>query len=169
MCMEDEMPTGTMMNYYKVCKRKLWLDYHSVTFYSRSEDVSIGKKIQEDSYSRERKSIMVDGNIEIDTIDGSKIKEIKKSSSLEKASIFQLKYYLYYMQKKKGLENLLGILSYPRERKKEEITLNQKDIKEIEKAIKEVNKIISRESPPDKEKKDYCKNCAFYEYCWDKR
>jgi CRISPR/Cas system-associated exonuclease Cas4 (RecB family) len=35
--------TGTKIAYYFLCKRKLWLFSHNITFEQESEDVKIGK------------------------------------------------------------------------------------------------------------------------------
>lgn len=35
--------TGTLINYYYVCKRKCWLFYNKINLEDNSEDVRIGK------------------------------------------------------------------------------------------------------------------------------
>ncbi|MDP2208215.1 MAG: Dna2/Cas4 domain-containing protein, partial [Bacteroidota bacterium] len=63
------MTTGTHINYYFVCHRKLWLFSHGLSMEQTSDTVLIGKLIDENSYSREEKGIDIDGVINIDWID----------------------------------------------------------------------------------------------------
>ena len=56
--MEKEV-SGIMVYYYKVCKRKLWYFSNGITMEHNSEDVKIGKSIDEDSYYDEDKHINI--------------------------------------------------------------------------------------------------------------
>lgn len=55
-----------MMYYYYVCKRKLWYFYHEIQMEQESENVAIGKLLDETSYKREDKHINIDNVINID-------------------------------------------------------------------------------------------------------
>ncbi|MFH1897759.1 MAG: Dna2/Cas4 domain-containing protein [Candidatus Desantisbacteria bacterium] len=48
--------TGTQVNYYLICKRKLWLFSHHLEMEATSDLVTLGKVLQEESYSRKHKS-----------------------------------------------------------------------------------------------------------------
>ncbi|MDN5343635.1 MAG: CRISPR-associated exonuclease Cas4 [Oceanotoga sp.] len=64
--------------YFNICKRKLWLFSHNLNFEDENIDVKIGKVIEEESYSSQKKNYMID-NINIDYIKKNKtIHEIKK-------------------------------------------------------------------------------------------
>ena len=92
--------TGVMMYYYKVCPRKLWYFYHEIQMEQDNENVLIGKILDEDVYKREDKHINIDNVINIDFIKSEGVlHEIKKSKKIEEASIFQVKYYFYYLSK----------------------------------------------------------------------
>lgn len=54
--MEKEI-TGMMMYYFYVCKRKLWYFYYEIKMEQESQNVSIGKLLDETSYGREDKHI----------------------------------------------------------------------------------------------------------------
>jgi len=41
------MINGTMINYYFLCKRKLWLSSNRINLEQNSEEVQIGKEIHE--------------------------------------------------------------------------------------------------------------------------
>ncbi len=163
--MEKPRITGIKINYYYVCKRKLWLFSHNITMEHTSENVEIGKIIHEKKYERKRKEIRLDG-IKIDFFEANKgiIHEIKKSKSINIAHKTQLKYYLWYF-KNIGIE-AIGSLDYPEIRQKETIELKENDVKEIEQIITDIEKIISEKSPPDVINSKICKKCSYYDLCY---
>ncbi len=155
-----------MFYYYFVCKRKLWFFSNEIQLENENEDVKLGKLIDDNSYSREEKHILIDNTINIDFIKDWKIlHEIKKQKSIEKAGIWQVKYYLYFL-KKRGIYLEKGILDYPKLKKREEIFLSEEDEKEIEKVLENIKEIIQEEKPPKLEKLKICKKCAYFEYCY---
>jgi len=50
--------------------------------------------------------------------------------------------------------------------RKEDVELDERDEKEIGKAIKEVRKIKVMKAPPPVKKKSYCRTCAYYNFCF---
>ncbi|MDI6708093.1 MAG: CRISPR-associated protein Cas4 [Candidatus Thermoplasmatota archaeon] len=120
--------TGTQINYYFVCKRKLWLFSNNLEMEHFSDTVLLGKLLHETSYARKFKEIELEG-IKIDFLEkGCEIHEIKKSKKIENAHIYQLLYYLYYL-KKLGIYGR-GIINYPLLRRKVDVELT--DVKEKE-------------------------------------
>ena len=102
--------SGSMINYYFICKRKLWLFTKNIQFETGSENVILGKIIDEESYSNKRKQIQLDQTINIDFLDDWRIvHEVKKSKALEESAIWQVRYYIYYMQEK-GISIEYGII-----------------------------------------------------------
>lgn len=159
--------TGVMVQYYVACKRELWFFANRINLNVYNELIELGKLIHEKSYEREKKSILIDDTISIDFIKKSSdliVFEIKKSSKLKKSVMYQLLYYLYYL-KKKGIK-AVGYLLYPKERKRQKITLTLEKEKELEEIIKDIPRIVSRDVPPPPSKKPYCKSCSYYEFCW---
>lgn len=158
--------TGVMFYYYFVCKRKLWCFANGIQLEDENEDVIIGKLIDENSYSKEDKHIMIDNTINIDFIKDWKIlHEVKKEKSIEEVGIWQLKYYIYFLRKR-GIDIEKGILDYPKIRQREEVTLEERDMEKIENILNEIKNIISLKTPPKLEKLKICKKCAYYEYCY---
>ena len=157
--------TGTQINYYFVCKRKLWLFSKNISMEQNSELVEIGSILHYTSYSRKRKEIQLEG-IKIDFFEKNRgiIHEVKKSKSIENAHIWQLKYYLYYF-KQLGI-NVTGEINYPLLRKIEKIELTEDDEMEIEEIMKKIHQIISLEIPPKKQNKKICKKCSYFELCY---
>ena len=98
--------TGMMVYYYFVCKKKLWYFANQIQMEQNSELVEIGKIIDETSYKNQEKHILIDNTINIDFIKNNVIlNEVKKTKSIEEASIWQVKYYMYYLEQK-GVENI---------------------------------------------------------------
>lgn len=158
--------SGTMFYYYFVCKRKLWFFSNGIQLEEDNEDVILGKLIDENSYSKELKHILIDNTVNIDFIKDWKIlHEVKKQKSIEEAGIWQLKYYLYFL-KIRGINIEKGILDYPKLKKREEIFLSKDDEKKIKEILSEIEKITLMEKPPELEKLKICKKCAYFEYCY---
>ena len=109
--------TGTQINYYFVCHRKLWLFTKDIRFEDENEYVQLGRLIDENTYKRNKKQIEI-GKIKIDFIDNKGvIHEIKKSNKIEKAHIHQVKYYILTL-KRMGVENITGEIDYPKLKKR---------------------------------------------------
>ena len=158
--------SGMMFYYYFVCKRKLWFFTNEIQMESENEDVIIGKLIDENSYSRELKHVLIDNTVNIDFIKEWKIlHEVKKQKSVEEAGIWQLKYYIYFLRKR-GINIEKGILDYPKLKKREEIFLTEEDEKRIEEVLLEIREIVNLKLPPKLEKLKICKKCAYFEYCY---
>lgn len=132
---------------------------------SENENVSVGKFIDESSYIKNRKHIMINNEINLDFIERSNtIHEIKKSRKIEKASIWQVKYYLYYL-KKRNIYNLNAKIDYPLLKKTVEVELTEEDETTLDNCIQDIKRIVSCEFPPKLELKNICKSCAFEDLC----
>ena len=157
--------TGVQVNYYFICKTKLWLFSHCTTMEHTSDTVHLGKLVHEKSYrGTEQVSI---GRISIDFVEkGDKmiLHEVKKSKSMEKAHSYQLLYYLYDLSKR-GI-NAEGVINYPLMRRKESVVLTPDTEKDIEKILEDIREIVREETPPKPEKKKYCRKCSYFELCW---
>lgn len=134
--------SGLMMNYYFVCKRKLWCFSRNLNFEETNENVKMGKLIDESRYSFETKQI-----------------------AIEEAAIWQVKYYIYFL-KKRGIEIEKGIIDYPEVRERKEIILSEEDEIRLEKILKEIEEICKNENSPEVINDRQCKKCAYYEYCY---
>ena len=158
---------GTQINYYFICKTKLWLFSHFIHMESTSDLVSLGKLLHEASYSKEKKEEIINNEIAIDFIrkgDVLELHEVKKSNKMEKAHYYQMLYYLYYLDKR-GIK-AKGFIDYPKLRKRKEVVFTDKEKEEIEKIMMDVESIVSKSKPPKIERKSICKKCAYYDFCF---
>ena len=166
--MEEDRITGVMFYYYFVCKRKLWYFCHEIQMetISRNENIQLGKLLDETSYNRNQKHINIDDLINIDFIkDYKELHEIKKSKAIEKASIWQVKYYLYYL-KKKGVEISKAQIDYPLLKQNIEVNLKNQDIEKIEEIISDITRIKKQKIPEIMKQNKICKKCAYYDICF---
>ena len=163
------MITGTHINYYFLCHRKLWLFSNGIQMEHTSDLVYEGKLIHETSYpqrSEKYQEIEIEG-CRIDFFDPKNkvVHEVKKSDKVETCNEWQLKYYLYILEKN-GIEGVTGILEYPKLHKTDEVLLSERDKLEIEEIKIKINEIISADLCPVRIKMPLCKNCSYHDFCW---
>lgn len=155
---------GLHIQYYAVCKRKLWLYSRQISFETEHERVIEGTLLHEDAYKRKNKEVLISDGAKIDVIDKEFVQETKLSSKMQHADELQLLYYLFVL-KQRGIEKK-GKIAYTKEKKVIEIELNKKNEKRLEQVIKEVTEILERERAPELRKLPYCKSCAYYDFCY---
>ena len=118
---------------------------------TENEDVMLGKILDESSYKKKDKHVNIDDIINIDFIGEHKeLHEVKKSKAVEDAGIWQVKYYLYFLQKR-GVRGLKGKIDYP---------LLKKSV-----IVAEITDIKHQEVPPVSSNSKLCKKCAYYDLC----
>ncbi len=161
--------TGTHFAYFQICHRKMWLFHHGIQMEQHSDLVGEGRLIHETSYQQRPNryvELEMEG-IKIDYYDPGKkcIHEVKKSSILEPAHEWQLKYYLHVL-KKNGITDVYGILEYPKLRKKSEVHLSSLDEEAIDEMIRMMKRILENDASPEKERLKICRNCAYHDFCW---
>ena len=158
--------TGVMVYYYFICERKLWYFINEINMEQNSELVSIGKILDETSYTRENKNILIDNTINIDFIkNGAVLHEVKKTKAIEEAGIWQVKYYMYYLEKK-GIEKITAKIDFPLLRDTKEIILELRDRQVLENVIKNIEDIAQNDKPPKLMEQRICKRCAYYDLCY---
>ena len=161
----DELKVnGIKINYFYICKRKLWLYDRRISMEQNSDKVLLGKILHENSYQDKNKEIKLDNLIAIDILDNNTIKEVKSSDKMKEADIAQIKYYLYYLETL-GIKRK-GIINYPKQRKRDFIELDQESRIEIENTLIEINKLLKQNNTPSVINKPYCKKCSYYDFCY---
>ncbi len=161
--------TGTHINYFHLCRRKLWLFTNGITMEHTCDAVYEGKLIHETSYPQRAakyQEIQI-GNIKIDFYDpiNKVVHEIKKSDKIEQAHEWQLKYYILVLERY-GLEGVTGVLEYPVLRKRNEIHLSDDDRTYLAATEKEIEEISTGETCPPLLKTKVCKSCSYYDFCY---
>ncbi|HOL21316.1 MAG TPA: CRISPR-associated protein Cas4 [bacterium] len=159
--------TGTLVWYYYICKREVWLMAREIHPNQEDPFIEIGRIISEESYKREKRGVKIAEMI----LDVLKVKngkvivgEIKKSSKFEKSATMQLCFYLSNL-KKLGIE-AKGELLFPNEKKKKEVYLTDKIEEELNKTKEEIEEILKFEKPPEVKRIKFCRKCAYEEFCF---
>lgn len=112
------------------------------------------------------KSILIDDTINIDFIkDGAVLHEVKKTKSMEEAGIWQLKYYMYYLEQR-GVKNIFGKIDYPLIRETQDIYLEEDDRRVLENVEKNIEEIIKKDKPPKVINEKMCKKCSYFDLCY---
>jgi CRISPR-associated exonuclease Cas4 len=160
---------GTHFNYYQVCKRKLWLFANGINMEQTSDLVYDGKLIHETSYpqrSGRYEELELDG-IKIDYYDARNkvIHEIKRSDRVEPAHEWQVKYYIYVLERN-GVKGVSGLLEYPTLRQTTKVELTDADRQNIAEMEKKIMKIIQSDNCPPVLHSKICKSCSYYDFCY---
>lgn len=159
---------GTQINYYFICPTKLWFFSHHIQMEQESDLVSAGKQLHQKSYQREKRDYAIDNLISIDFIKKSdilEVHEVKKSKKMEKAHEYQLLYYLYYLNVVKGVQKVVGIINYPKMRKKIIIEWDGSRKNEIMDLTEKIMELVDGNVPKPL-KTPICRKCAYYDLCW---
>jgi len=163
---------GTEVHYYVLCPRKLWwfshgMEQEHVGGNAGQENVALGQLLHSESYSdKTRKDVMIDDLLRLDFTEGGVVHEIKKSRGGEKATLYQLLYYLYYLKHEKGIETT-GMIDYPLEHRRQEVVLTPEYEEDVERILQGVQTTREQSAPPAvTEPMALCKKCAYQELCW---
>lgn len=160
--------TGTLIWYYYCCPREVWLMAHQLNPDEDDPNMDVGRFIHENTYARDKQKEISLGNIKLDIVrqdkDGLVVGEVKKSSRYVKSARMQLAFYLWEL-KQRGIV-AKGELLFPKEKKKEEVILEDVLERELLSSVEEIRTIISWDKPPQAKKIGLCKNCAYKEFCW---
>lgn len=158
--------TGIMIYYYFICERKLWYFSNQINMEQNSELVQIGKLIDETTYQREKKGILIDNTINIDFVkNGAVLHEVKKTKKIEEAGIWQLKYYMYYLEKK-GIERITAQIDFPLLKETKEVILEETDKEILDNVVTNIEKIVTSAKPPSLINSKICKKCSYFDLCY---
>lgn len=169
---------ATLINYYHLCHRKMWLHANGITMEHTSDLVYEGKLIGEESYPQRAEKnqeleisvelengVMASAKIDFFDAKNGVVHETKKSAAKEKAHVAQVKFYLYLLRKN-GVKADYGIIEYPKIRQTERVELLDEDSVEVDKWVADVVRIIGQAVCPPKLPVSKCKSCSYFDFCW---
>lgn len=165
--MSDIQIGGTLIWYYYICPREVWLMSHNIVPDQENDNIEIGRYIGENSYQREKKEVAVGGSkIDVFHMDNGQmvIGEVKKTSKYRQSAKMQLALYLSELRER-GIE-ARGELRFPKEKLREDVVLDEELLRELKQAKQEILRIAYLNMPPAPKKISFCKKCAYAEYCW---
>jgi CRISPR-associated exonuclease Cas4 len=159
--------TGSLIQAFSLCPRQAWLMSRSLAGDQQNEFLAIGRLYSKESYKREKKEVLVDGN-KLDVVKNDNgtltVIETKKSSRMLKTGKIQLLHYLYSL-KKKGY-SVKGEIRVPREKKIIELALDEEAEKELEGIYGRIESLIEQEKAPAPLWIGACRSCSYKEFCW---
>ena len=134
-----------------------------------SDTVADGKLLHETSYPQraEKYSEIEIGGSKIDFYDAKNkvIHEIKRSSKMETAHEWQVKYYIFLLEQK-GIENASAILEYPKLKETKTVLLSDLDKLYLLHVITEIQGISNCEICPTLLNTKICKSCSYFDFCY---
>lgn len=154
---------GLHVQYFSICKRKLWLYSRQISFETEHEKVIEGTLLHEKAYSRKKKELTLEDSV-IDVLDGAYIQETKLSSKMQHSDELQLLYYLYLLKNRGVIKK--GKIAYTKEKKVVEVILTEENEQRIKRVIAEIYQILQSDKSPVLKRLPYCKNCAYYDFCY---
>jgi CRISPR-associated exonuclease Cas4 len=162
--------TGTMVAYYYICHRKLWLFSKGLNLENVSGNVDVikGKILHENRFTRETNKEVGFDTVKIDFFrfgDQVYVHEVKKSKKFEEAHTWQLKYYIYLLQQK-GINCSAGVIHYPGSMRKIDVELKNEDHPQLARALEGIAEITSNSNLPPKKQKKICSRCAYFDFCY---
>lgn len=169
--------TATHINYFQICKRKLWLFANGINMEHTSDMVYDGKLLHETSYpqraeryeeillSAEYEDVTLIGKIDFFDSRNNIVHEIKRSDKVEEAHTRQVKFYLWLLELN-GVSGVTGLLEYPKLRKTEEVLLKDSDREELKKSVYEIKTIVESDTCPPVINAKICKSCSYFDFCY---
>ncbi len=159
--------TGSLIQAYIICPRQAWLMSRQITGDQYNEFLAIGRLYSDETYKRDKKEIRIDGNV-VDVVRGKDgeltLIEVKKSSKMLRASRMQLLHYLYSFSKKG--HTVKGEIRIPKEKKVIPVEFNDAEKRELTMIYDKIEKLIERDSVPEKKRIGACRRCSYGEFCW---
>ena len=172
---------GMLVGYHVLCPRKAWLSMNGLWMEQESTTVALGRQIDDDSYKRERKDIMLTaeapdgtpliGKVDWAGLDAGVLHETKKSAAAEEAHVWQLRFYLWML----ALNDVTGPdgtrfrgeINYPRQRRKESVELQDAHIDRLASIVARLRKLSNASTPPPRhDNRSFCRECAFEDLCY---
>lgn len=162
--------TATHVKYYHVCHRKLWLFDRDVWMEHTSEAVAAGELLHQTAYPQraERYREISIGGSKIDFYDPQQrvVHELKKSNKMVDSDTAQVKYYLWLLEQH-GVASPTGLLEYPKLRQTQPVELTEEDRTRIPQELAAIRALLADDTPcPPVINKPFCKQCAYYEFCY---
>ncbi len=163
----DLQVTATLIWYYFICPREVWLMGRQITPDQDNGNVEIGRFIHDQSYVREKKEVSL-GHLKLDRLKHDHgelvVAEIKKSSRFTESARMQLAFYLQELKNKRVIAR--GELRFPEEKRKETVVLDETMERELDRVSRDILRIVYLEMPPVPKKNQWCRRCAYGEFCW---
>ncbi|RQP11215.1 MAG: CRISPR-associated protein Cas4 [Chryseobacterium sp.] len=168
---------ATHINYFFVCKRKLWLFSNGINMEHTSDTVYDGKMLHENSYpqraqkhnemelSAQYGDIELTGKIDFYDAATKTIHETKRSDKVETAHEWQAKFYIWLLELN-GISDATATLEYPKLRQTNQVQFTETDRQRLQALVHEIREMIASENCPPRINSKICKSCSYFELCY---
>ena len=157
---------GTLIWYYMICRRELWLMAHALNPDEDDPNIEYGRFLHERAYAREGSEVGL-GSSKMDRVierNGQVVVvEIKKSSRAIESARTQLAHYLMELEER-GI-TAQGELRFPEERHKEMIILDDAWRERLRNIKEDIVNITAEPNPPPAKRISWCSHCGYMEFC----
>ena len=172
---------GMLFSYFLICPRKAWLVRQGIWMEQESEDVALGRLLDETSYSRSEKhldlfattpsGIPLVGKIDRAMLKEGILHETKKGRSCQDAHQWQVRFYLWLLKLNEvsgpGGSPFRGQIDYPALRRSEPVELLDKHVAQLADQTEELVNLLTSDHPPARiSQRAFCRKCAFEELCY---
>ena len=136
--------TGTLVNYFVLCRRKAWLAVHGLWMEQESEAVALGRLLDETTYADELQHV----NVEVEDPEGLRLAGRIDWAELRDGVLHETK------RSPSGLEA-------------HRWQLTADDEARLRTLVQELHQTAARPTPPSRlENRRFCKKCAYEELCF---
>lgn len=172
---------GMLFSYYLICPRKAWLVRQGIWMEQESEDVALGRLLDETTYSRSEKHLdlhatapdgtPLTGRIDRAVLRDGVLHETKKGRSCQASHVSQVRFYLWLL-KLNGVTGANGTpfrgqIDYPALRRSEPVALGPPQEEELVLQLQHLGQLLEQPHPPARlPKREFCRKCAFEELCY---
>lgn len=169
--------TATHINYFQLCKRKLWLFANGINMEHTSDTVYDGKLLHETTYPQRAEkyseielnttwqNISLTGKVDFYDRNEKVIHETKRSNKVETAHEWQLKFYIWLFELN-GIHHVSGKIEYPKLRTTSEIFLNDTERNLLLNMVPKIQQTIQNDNCPQVIHAKICKSCSYYDFCY---
>ena len=170
-----------LVGYYLICPRKAWLSLHGLWMEQESDDVALGRLLDQGSYARRKKHLTLEaeapdgtrlaGRVDTANLREGVLHETKKGRACEEAHVWQLRFYLWLLRlggvTRAGGRPFTGRLDYPKLRRTEDVRLEPEHERRLAEIVADLRRLAAEPHPPERlGRRAFCRKCAFEELCY---
>ena len=179
--MTDVRIGGMLVGYYLICPRKAWLSMRGLWMEQESDDVALGRLLDQGSYTRRKKHLALEaeapdgtrlaGRVDTANLREGVLHETKKGRACEEAHVWQLRFYLWLLRlggvTRADGRPFTGRLDYPKLRRTEDVRLEPEHEARLAEIVADLRRLATEPHPPERlDRRAFCRKCAFEELCY---